>query len=411
MKSSTGRWVSGDDFFNRKQELQILEARIRDFNHVLLTGQRRMGKTSLARELGRKLEEQLWTCLPADVQGATGPEDVIAAVAEQAQSVISDADRSASLMQRWLGESDEEVSARNRFLRVRSWLDAGNWRRYGEQLFRDCARHPRPVLVIIDELPIFLNRMLREENGFRQVETFLSWLRATVQEESTGSLAVLVSGSIGLGPLVQRLRIPDRINYLMPFRLGPWNRETCAGCLEALAESYELRLDGGVADAVYDALGLGVPYHIQAFFVHLRDAATIRNSDRVTVPDVRKVYHNGLLGPSGQNDLLHYETRLRAGLDDHTFRLAVEILAEAATQGEFTPDCRRRLEHLYAPLSDDPSALMTAALDVLMHDGYLEAAGGGYVFASRLLRDWWKERCRDHVPVAQRPSATPAMRQ
>ena len=38
MNSSTGRWVSGNDFFNRERELQILETRVRDHNHVLLTG-------------------------------------------------------------------------------------------------------------------------------------------------------------------------------------------------------------------------------------------------------------------------------------------------------------------------------------------------------------------------------------
>ncbi len=56
MNSSTGRWVSGDDFFNRDRELQILETLVRDRNHVLLTGQRRMGKTSIVRELGRRLK-------------------------------------------------------------------------------------------------------------------------------------------------------------------------------------------------------------------------------------------------------------------------------------------------------------------------------------------------------------------
>ena len=39
MKSSTGRWVSGDDFFDREPDLRLLESRVRDGNHVLLTGQ------------------------------------------------------------------------------------------------------------------------------------------------------------------------------------------------------------------------------------------------------------------------------------------------------------------------------------------------------------------------------------
>ena len=32
MRLSTGRWVSGDDFFNREAELRVLEARVRDGN-------------------------------------------------------------------------------------------------------------------------------------------------------------------------------------------------------------------------------------------------------------------------------------------------------------------------------------------------------------------------------------------
>ena len=52
MQSATGRWVTGDNFFDRTGELEILAARVRGRNHVLLSGQRRMGKTSMLRELG-----------------------------------------------------------------------------------------------------------------------------------------------------------------------------------------------------------------------------------------------------------------------------------------------------------------------------------------------------------------------
>ena len=39
MKPSTGRWVSGSNFFGRKAELKVLKERIRDCKHVLLYGQ------------------------------------------------------------------------------------------------------------------------------------------------------------------------------------------------------------------------------------------------------------------------------------------------------------------------------------------------------------------------------------
>ena len=47
MQSATGRWVVGADFFGRDAELRSLERRIHARNHVLLSGQRRVGKTSI----------------------------------------------------------------------------------------------------------------------------------------------------------------------------------------------------------------------------------------------------------------------------------------------------------------------------------------------------------------------------
>ena len=155
--------------------------------------------------------------------------------------------------------------------------------------------------------------------------------------------------------------------------------------------------------AVYDALGIGIPHHVQSFFARLRDFAFMENRDRVTVADVDRVYRTGLLGPSGQNDLVHYETRLRDGLDEESRSIAMEILAESATQGVLTADARIGLGELYSRVVDDAHSRIAEVLDVLVHDGYLEVHGGEYRFPSRLLKDWWAARFRDHhVPVADR---------
>ena len=47
MKPSTGRWVSGDDFFGRAGELKSLKSMACEGNHVQLFGQRRMGNPAL----------------------------------------------------------------------------------------------------------------------------------------------------------------------------------------------------------------------------------------------------------------------------------------------------------------------------------------------------------------------------
>ena len=284
MSSSTGRWVSGPDFFDRDAELRILEDRVRDANHVLLTGQRRMGKTSIARELGRRLTESGgWVTLFTDVEDATCPEDMIADIARAAYPVLPIVSRLsgiATVAQRTLG-AVEEVGVSGFRLKIRAGMNAGNWRDHGERLLQGCADHNKRVLLVVDELPIFLKRMLREADGATRVEGFLSWLRGVFQRFGGDSPVLIVSGSIGLMPIVQRLGIPDRINYLDPFRLGPWSREASVACFDRLASSAALSIEDGVAGAVYDALGIGIPHHVQSFFARLREHAIMENRDRV----------------------------------------------------------------------------------------------------------------------------------
>ncbi len=404
MRSSTGRWVSGDDFFDREPELGLLESRVRGGNHVLLTGQRRMGKTSVARELCRRLESRGWTSIFADVEGATRPEDVIADITEAVHPIRSISARFADTMRRWIDENVEEISASDFRVKVRAGLSE-SWRRHGDRIIGICADHDRQVLLVIDELPIFLMRMLRDDEGARRVEEFLSWLRGVFQKLDGKSPALIISGSIGLAPLVERLGIPDRINYLYQFRLGPWDRDTSIQCFQLLADSNGLRTDDGVAGAVYEALGIGIPHHVQSCFARLHELAVMRNLDRVTTEDVGEIYRTELLGPSGQSDLVHYETRLRNALDEKSCRIALEILAEAATRDVFTGHARRCLERWYSPAIEEASRHIGEALDVLIHDGYLEAADDGHRFHFRLLKDWWSARFRDHhTPLESRTS-------
>lgn len=405
MRSSPGRWVQGDDFIGREAELALLAERVADDNHVLLTGQRRMGKTSLVRELGRRLEGDGWLFSYVDLEEAVHPEDVVALLAQQLHAVRSRASRLAQTMARWVANVDE-VSAYEFRLKVRAGLNDGNWRRRGEDLFQACVDEASPALVVLDELPIFLLTLLQREGSPAAVDEFLTWLRAVQQRVAGRGLVFIASGSIGLVPLATRLGIPDRINHLAPFRLRPWDRDTCIACLERLAKAHGLTLEPGVADAVYDRLGLGIPHHVQSFFAHLRDDAVIGSRRALSLEAVDRVYRDILLGPWGQTDLMHYDTRLRDALDDRSHRIALELLTEAATQGVLTSAACDALEAHLAALGDEVQGRLVGVLDVLVHDGYLARANHGHVFQSYLLRDWWVARFgRGHEPIVHRAIA------
>ena len=343
MRSRIGIYVVGDDFHGRETELRALMRRVRDGNHVLLSGQRRMGKTSIARELGRRLEVEGWTTVFADVEHAASPEDAISELARGTHPVRTIASRIVEGLDRRILKNVEELDTADFRIKFRAVLNSGNWQRHGYNLINACAKHKQPVLLVIDELPIFLSRLSANPDGTRRVDEFLSWMRHAFQTIDNCPVAIL-AGSIGLLPLVERLGLPDRINYLAPFQLAPWDRETSIACFRRLAEKYELHSEEDVAGAIHDVLGLGVPHFVQRLFAQLKDRSETRAGASVTKQDVLEAYRTGLLGPWGQGDLIHYETRLRAALDEDSYAIAMEILAETATQGVLSESARRIFE-------------------------------------------------------------------
>jgi len=99
------------------------------------------------------------------------------------------------------------------------------------------------------------------------------------------------------------------------------------------------------------------------------------------------------------------DNRLKDGLEDENYSIAMEVLAEAATQDVFTPAARIRLGEVYAKVLDNVPGRISDTLEVLVHDGYLEAGESGFRFPSLLLKDWWSARFRDHhAPLLDRPA-------
>ena len=221
-----------------------------------------MGKTSIARELGRRLCDEGWMSIFIDVENAATAEDVIALLASGMRKVVPLGARWKGILGHAWTKYVEKVELHDFSVRFRAQVHGGNWQHVGRELIGFGAQHDQPVLLVIDEVPVFLQRLLRSDGGFEQVDGFLSWLRSAVQQVPRDSFALLITGSIGLMPLVERLGMPDRVNYLYPYRLGPWDGATSIECFNSLARSESIHLEPGVAQAVYDRLGIGIPYHV-----------------------------------------------------------------------------------------------------------------------------------------------------
>lgn len=407
LRKAGSNWVEGERFFDREVELESLMERIQDGNHTLLTAQRRMGKTSLVRELLRRLDEEgEYETIFVDLEAAEDAGDAITEIAFQAkeiQGVWPNILSQFSNFVQGIGNRVEAVSLSAASLadlkvQIRGGVSSGNWRETGDRIFSSLAESEKSVVLAIDELPILVNRLLKGQDYAMTPERreatdqFLSWLRRNGQNHRD-KVILIVSGSVGLEPILRQAGLSAQANILAPLELRAWDEETAIGCLEALARGYDLSLPEDVRVDMCRRLRSCVPHHVQQFFDHLHLHLRVTRRDDATLADVELVYERDLLGVRGQIDLEHYESRLRMVLGKQSYTAALDLLTEAAVNGGIlTESAITCYSHLLSDEFGGESVSIDDVLYSLEHDGYLEGHADGYRYVSGLLEDWWRAR-------------------
>ncbi len=412
LKKGGSNWVDGDRFFDREVELEALEERVRERSHTLLTAQRRMGKTSLVRELLRRLAETGdFEPVFVDVEAAMDPADAIAEIAVQAKRLHGAWNRIAAdfgNLLRAAGGQIEELSVADLKVKLRGGIDSGNWPQRGDQMFAALAASDRPVVLAVDELPILINRILKDHTGAitpggkGTTDAFLSWLRRNGQIHQ-GRISMILSGSVGLEPLLEQAGLSAHANIYSAHDLKPWNTATSADCLEALAETYGIGLPPEVREDMCRRLRCCIPHHVQMFFDKLHDRLRHANRRHATLDDTEWVYRHEMLSVRGQTDLQHCEGRLQTVLGQTGYPVALEILTATAVNGYLDGDTFDRYRAHFAVRIKSRAPSVEDVLHVLEHDGYLEREKRGYRFVSGLLEDWWCGRYGGNCTSALQP--------
>ena len=293
-------------------------------------------------------------------------------------------------------------------LKLRAGLTSGNWAGKGDQLFGILAASERPVVLLLDEAPILVNRILKGEDFSitpqRRADTdeFMSWLRENSIRHK-GSVRMVLSGSIGFEPVLRSANLSATLNTFTPFELKPWDDATAVGCLNALAKEYDVRFQGDAAVRMVERLGCNIPHHVEMFFRHAYEWCKRRDCMEFGGRDVDTIYKEEMLSTRGHAELTHYEERLKLVLGPQPFSLALDMLTEAAITRCLTREALAAFKKYYSFPEQTAAEVQEEILRVLEHDGYLTLRPNGYVFVSKLVRDWWNARHGfAHTPVAER---------
>ncbi|MCE2520830.1 MAG: ATP-binding protein [Alphaproteobacteria bacterium] len=393
MRNIVGQAVVGDDLYGRQHELARLREMLGQGEHVLMLAPRRVGKTSLMLEL-RRTPPGDCDVIYVDVEGGDGPADCVAAIlaelaADPRYRSRFEAIPFSSAIKDIFGRF-QSASIQLDALRIevrdaigREWESAmaGLLSRFASP--RDGQGN---LLIVLDELPLLVSRMLRTDEGRDDAGRFLSRLRHWRQApELRGRLRTLVGGSIGLEGVLRRAGMSGLINDLASFRLESWDQHTAEAFLRELGGHYGFRLPEDAAARMLDLLRDPVPYHVQLFFSALRDSCQGKVAS-LSREVIDRCFAERLAGASGTAHLDHYATRLEAVLDGGGYDTACAILDLASRRRNGTGPAE------LDELQQRDFRTFASVLHDLEADGYLLRQGGRLCFRSNLVREWWRKR-------------------
>jgi len=390
LKATESNTVTGNCFFNREVERKIISGKIEDGVQQLLTGQRRMGKSSIAREIGRQLVEEkgeIWNYIFVDIQACSSG-------AELVERLATELHRHAefkTMLNTWFSFAGnhiskiEKLSVSDFTITLRDHLTAANWKNKGRELLQKIESSDKRTYLVLDEFPDVVTKVHTQE-GIQGVEALMEWLRVETQAIANNKkISLLISGSIGLEPILQRLELSDKINHLASYRLKPWKREIAKNCFQALANYRNIPVEDDGIDYLLDQLGVYIPFHIQRSWAKLYEY--LQEEDKVTATreDLEYVFKHIILKSESDSLISHYEERLNETLGDDYYKFSIYLLDEMC-------DGEPMDEHKANKLKIDPNIDLHYILKVLTHDGYLTEQDNYWVFEQSLLRQWWQKR-------------------
>jgi len=369
--------VEGTDFYGREKELQYAwEYHVSKGVSLLLSAPRRVGKTSFSKELIKRAEGKGWKTLYLDLEGITTASEFVKLFKKEFNPAG------------WFGKTVD--IAANLLKDINEFNVAGNkisinfkaWRSETYGNIRLLIENSENVLIVIDELSIYLNHLLKQEESRDNVEFFLEWLRNFRQ---TTKVCWIFCSSVSIENFASMHQLNKHLNDLHLFSIGAFSEDEAKDFILRLNVDEKVQFTDAYIQYILKKLDWYLPFFIQILVNKINFLVCIMGK-QFTEASIDEAY-NLLIT---ENHFSTWDERLK--VYDEFEDNARKILKLCVF-----PNGRSRNDLLIifsTKKSEKEKAelMLSKLLEMLQKDGYLAEHNGKYKFRSPLLRDFWYDR-------------------
>ncbi len=382
--------VIGEDFYGRRRELEEAHRYLTEKQSLLLSAPRRIGKSSFAHRLLNDKKAEGWHCIYIDLEGIATKENFL----KKIMSSFEDAGLLEKALDKFIDIKNFIFGSIKEINLSGTKIDLNNID-VTQSLFNRLSElfdYENNVLIVIDELSIFLGKLIKDGNNIEEVDFLLNWFRSIRQRENS-NIRWIFCGSVGLRNFTNHYHLSKSINDLVDFDLGEFSETEAAGLISSLAQSYNIVIDEETTRHIITTLQWPIPYFIQLLISRLLSMVSDRDNRIISHEDVDEAYN--------QLTRLDYFKTWYERLDeyDELQSYARNILdnLSASAEGLSKESLNDIVMTGIEPSKfDEVSKQLTKVLNMLEHDGYIMRTNDNRrKFRSPLLKQWWKYKFVD----------------
>jgi uncharacterized protein len=374
-RTKTGDAVTGEFYLRRKKINELFWSHIEKGCDVLFVAPRRVGKTSIMKDLVASASEDYY-CIYKNVEGATSKNLFYKRIFEMLIERLSWAKKNFTWFGSWVSRFEIKKIGKENIEIGRSPKD------YQKEVFallQDVAEEGLTVILFVDEFAeVILN--LHTTGKTEDAISILHELREIRQNTDLKNIIFVYAGSIGLHYIVREIGRPKLINDIEPLHVDPLTIPEAEQLIIQLTYGATIQYNPENQNYLLKKIEHLIPYFIQLMLAEINELCYKRGLIEIDRSLIDEAFISVVKKTANFDD---WTKRLKDYLKSN-FSFVNHILTHCAHEGKIT------IQEIFdLAVKQDKTEVYKELADELVKDGYLVEKDGSYQFLSPFIKAYW----------------------
>jgi uncharacterized protein len=375
----TGDAATGARYFRRNYLNEYFWREVAKGNHILFVAPRRVGKTSIMKDLAQNCPEN-YCCIYQDIEATKTKNEFYKRLFELILQCVDKSQKVKKRLTTWMKKYGIEEISKNGVKFKTKDIDYEN---EVVQLIAELKDTGVHTVIFIDEFAEVIYKL--KKNGYEEdAINILHRLREIRSDEDFRHFTLVFAGSIGLEFVIKTIDRPKLINDLHRVETLALNHEEADRFIGQITNGATIHFSQAAIKYLKEKINHLLPYYIQLMIEELDLLAREMSQPEISNGMIDESFNRVVQRNKNFEDWLE---RLKGYQNEH-FPFINEILMHIAHKNQVTVQevfdkaVQFGRQHDYMDF-----------VDQLLHDGYLTVYGTHiYRFISPFLQQFWLKK-------------------